>query len=61
MGAHLTTTLRQDSVAGAPVNEGVTCQECSWRGVLGDLLISEHEDNDMLYCPTCRLPAWEFD
>ncbi len=37
---------------------GVSCQDCGWRGRLGDLLLAAQSESDMLYCPVCLSPGW---
>ena len=45
---------REDSV----LRERVHCQDCRWRGTLGDLLMADDTENEMLYCPSCRNYSW---
>jgi hypothetical protein len=57
-----TITVRQEC-PGEPtkdsvVHERVYCQDCRWRGTVGDLLTADASDNDMLYCPKCRNYTW---
>ncbi len=40
------------------LHERVHCQNCRWRGKLGDLLMADDPDNEMLYCPCCRNYSW---
>lgn len=53
-------TLAQDTVNHEGAWEPVYCQGCGWRGNLGELLISEYEDNETLYCPQCKWLGWAF-
>lgn len=45
---------RKDSV----LRERVHCQDCRWRGTLGDLLMADDTESEMLYCPSCRNYTW---
>lgn len=53
-------TLDEDTVKTNAWPEPVYCQGCNWHGTMGQLLISEFHDNDMLYCPQCKWLGWVF-
>ncbi len=37
-----------------------SCQ-CGYEGTAKELLTEQDEDNETLYCPTCRCAAWVWD